>query len=46
MATTETKLVGSNEVRPLVQLFNLARESGREYKTTDRVTIAIRAMRI
>jgi len=46
LATTETKLVGSNEICPLVQLFQLARESGREDKTSNRVTIAGRAMGI
>lgn len=46
LATAEAKLVGSDEIRPLVELLNLAVESRRKYKTSNRVTIAVLAMGI
>jgi len=46
VATAEAKLGGSDEIGPLVELLNLAREGRRKYKTSNRVTIAVRAMGI
>jgi len=46
LASAETKLVGSNKIRPFMYLFNLTSESRREYKASDRIAIAVGTMGI
>jgi len=46
LTATEAEFFGRDEIRPLVQLLELARKSGREYKTSNWIAFAVRTMRI